>query len=513
MKKLFKSAKAKAAAFILLFLFMITGVLSAVGVEAAYNEVYNGSRLYELIYNYRYVFLSALAVSAIAIILLLIFIIGAAGHRKYTDEIVLNKFDKIPLEITALFVLIPFLILTVWESDILLIAACAVSVIMLIPFLQTLSARIKYGKWYKNSIIFNIALWFCKLLKRLISIGQRFFLKLPVIYKTILLYAGFIIINLALSLLFIMSDGFFLFLALLIVIDVAVLAALCLFSVGIQKIKNVSRLISQGKFDVSIDRENMLLDFKDIADNLNNISIAIAKAVETATKSERMKAELITNVSHDIKTPLTSIISYVDLLKKENIKDEKALEYIEVLDRQSAHLKKLTYDLIDASKASTGNVEINLQDVDVVEFVNQAAGEYSERFTENGLAVILNIPQQSIYIRADGKLLWRIIDNLLGNACKYSQENTRVYISVNQSGSKAVISIKNISRDVLNINGDELTERFVRGDSSRNTEGSGLGLSIAKSLAELQNGSLSIDIDCDLFKAEVAFEVKSPAEE
>ena len=230
----------------------------------------------------------------------------------------------------------------------------------------------------------------------------------------------------------------------------------------------------------------------------------MAIAVEQKMKSERLKTELITNVSHDIKTPLTSIINYVDLLQKAHTRDEEA-QYLEVLQRQSARLKKLTEDLVEASKASTGNVSANLVQTNVVESINQALGEYEDRLAAGSLLVVKSFDAEDLSILADGRLLWRILDNLLGNVCKYALAGTRVYVTAAAEGGEVVLSIKNISRQQLNVSVEELMERFVRGDTARTTEGSGLGLNIARSLTELQRGKLHLVVDGDLFKAELRF--------
>ena len=223
-------------------------------------------------------------------------------------------------------------------------------------------------------------------------------------------------------------------------------------------------------------------------------------------KSERMRTELITNVSHDIKTPLTSIINYVDLLKKEGVDSENAPEYLEVIDRQSARLRKLTEDLIEASKASTGNITVNAERTDVNVLLSQANGEYQSKLAARDITTVLSLSETSLFILADGRLLWRVFDNLLGNINKYAQSGTRVYLSSEHDrDGKVRITFRNISHAPLNISGDELMERFVRGDASRNTEGSGLGLSIARSLVELQGGTFDIEIDGDLFKAILTF--------
>ena len=251
----------------------------------------------------------------------------------------------------------------------------------------------------------------------------------------------------------------------------------------------------------------MLPTLKEHGERLNSIRDGMKSAVERQMRSERMKAELITNVSHDIKTPLTSIINYVDLLKKEGLDSEHAAQYLEVLDRQSARLKKLTEDLVEASKASTGNITVNAEPTDLSLLLSQAAGEYEERLRNRSLEPVLTLPKNAPPVLADGRLMWRVFDNLLGNICKYAQPQTRVYLSF-RAGEEAVsVTFKNVSAEPLNLPPEELIERFTRGDASRNTEGSGLGLSIAKSLTELQGGRFLLDIDGDLFKAMVTFPI------
>ena len=237
---------------------------------------------------------------------------------------------------------------------------------------------------------------------------------------------------------------------------------------------------------------------------VNDISGGFSNAIEESLKSERLKTELITNVSHDIKTPLTSIINYVDLLKKEEIQNEKAKEYIEILDNKSQRLKKLTEDLIEASKVSSGNVKLNIENINIKELINQTIGEFKDRFEEKGLKIETQISDENLTIKADNRYVYRIIENLFSNITKYAQENSRVYIDIERNRNYRVhICLKNISKEKLNINADELMQRFVRGDKSRYTEGSGLGLSIAKSLTELQKGKFSIKIDGDLFRVDI----------
>lgn len=263
--------------------------------------------------------------------------------------------------------------------------------------------------------------------------------------------------------------------------------------------------ISQGNTQYQIEMKNLTGKEKNMGEHLNNISSGLDSALSLQVKSERLKADLITNVSHDIKTPLTSIINYVDLLKREGIQDPKIAAYLEVLDQKSQRLKTLTEDLVEASKASSGNMKLEICDIDLVELVCQTNGEFEERFAMRHLELVCNMHDNVLIIQADGKRLWRVLENLYTNAVKYAMEHSRVYVDVTGEEGNAVFTIKNVSENPLNIKPDELTERFVRGDVARTTEGSGLGLSIAKSLTELQHGVFQVIIDGDLFKAMISF--------
>lgn len=272
-----------------------------------------------------------------------------------------------------------------------------------------------------------------------------------------------------------------------------------------QQLEEAGKRVASGDMSSPIDTSKMFWKFREHGENINKVSDGIQLAVDERMKSEHFKTELITNVSHDIKTPLTSIINYVDLIKKEEIQDEKVQGYVEVLDRQSARLKKLIEDLMEASKASTGNLAVNLEECDIEVLLTQVIGEFEERLQKNQLEVVVSKPDHPVKMMADGRHMWRVLDNLLNNACKYSLPGSRVYVSLQQEKNEAVIVFKNISKTALNIPSEELMERFVRGDSSRNTEGSGLGLSIAQSLTELMCGSMKLEIDGDLFKVTLRF--------
>lgn len=282
--------------------------------------------------------------------------------------------------------------------------------------------------------------------------------------------------------------------------DIVVFIITYIITMHLKTLQDGAQHLAQGDFDYKIPVENLKGEILNHAQNLNAISDGMMIAVEERLKSERMKYELLTNVSHDIKTPLTSIINYVDLLKSQPMETEEAKEYIEVLDRQSSKLKKLITDLIEVSKASTGNITVNSAPMELKELLTQCLGEYDSRFKEKNLDVVTSIPNQPVEIVSDGRLLWRVFDNILGNIFKYALENTRIYIDLEANTDVVIIKVKNISESKLNISADELMERFVRGDSSRTTEGSGLGLSIAKSLTELMNGQFKVEVDGDLFK-------------
>ena len=276
--------------------------------------------------------------------------------------------------------------------------------------------------------------------------------------------------------------------------------------IQMKRLQEGGKHIAEGDLDYQINTEHMLPALKEHAADLNRINEGVSKAVNEKMKSERFKTELITNVSHDIKTPLTSIINYVDLLEKEEIPNENAKEYLEVLERQSARLKKLIEDLIEASKASSGSLSVNLEKLEAGVFLVQTVGEFKEKTEKNKLDLQIKKPEEPIYIMADGRHFWRVIDNLMNNICKYAQPETRVYINLEQTGEKVQITFRNTSRYPLNISSEELMERFVRGDSSRNTEGNGLGLSIAGSLMELMHGKMHLVVDGDLFKVVLEFD-------
>lgn len=272
------------------------------------------------------------------------------------------------------------------------------------------------------------------------------------------------------------------------------------FRTQIYEITKQVEMMRKGNMNVSIKCTNSELE--ELGENINHLKQGMEKAINESIKAERLKTDLITNVSHDLKTPLTSIINYTDLLKKEKIENENAKKYIDILEKKSKKLKILTEDLIEVSKISSGNEKATLEKIDFKELVLQANGEFAEKFEEKNLEVISNLPKEAVIVDLDGKKMWRVLENLYQNVYKYSLENTRVYVDLIVN-DHIVFTIKNISKEKLNISPDELMERFIRGDSSRHTCGNGLGLSIAKDLSKLNGGTLSIQIDGDLFVAKI----------
>ncbi|MFR6258142.1 MAG: histidine kinase dimerization/phospho-acceptor domain-containing protein, partial [Anaerovoracaceae bacterium] len=368
-------------------------------------------------------------------------------------------------------------------------------------FILVFAAKLRQNNLWKSSVTYLIYRFIRWIGLRLLYVLNSIHL----VWKSALVVAAGIFINL-----FIVLNCAYNGSMLLIWFAGAVLVeAFAVYSaMALKKLKDGGKHLADGDLEYQIDKKGLFLDLSEHADNLNSIGQGMAKAVDEKMKSEMFKTELITNVSHDIKTPLTSIINYVDFLKKEKFDNKKAEEYIEVLDRQSQRLKKLTEDLVELSKAATGNVKINMEPCKIGIMMTQVMGEYQEKAEKEDLKLVMNMPENEMEILADGRSLWRVLDNLLNNICKYSQPGTRVYQTLEKQGSRAVITYKNTSKYELNMTADELMERFVRGDSSRHTEGSGLGLSIARNLVELQKGTFDIFIDGDLFKVVMEFEIK-----
>lgn len=305
------------------------------------------------------------------------------------------------------------------------------------------------------------------------------------------------------NLLMMTNAGFFVLLA--VVTDAFTIVIMIKRQIEKEKIKKGIIRIVEGDSEYKIVLEGLSKDNREIAEHVNHIGEGIQNAVEKSLKDERLKTDLITNVSHDIKTPLTSIINYVGLLKQEKFEDEKVQRYLDILDRKSQRLKTLTEDVVEASKISSGNINLEFVNLNLVEMIHQTTGEFTEKFEKRDLKIVLNVPEEPVIIRVDGRRMWRVIENVYNNAAKYAMPGTRIYADMSANGNTVRFSLKNVSEYPLNITADELTERFIRGDISRSTEGSGLGLSIAKNLTEMQGGQFDIYVDGDLFKVTVTF--------
>ncbi len=511
----------------------------AVNDPNAENIFYQDIRFATFLYDMRYVFFVILALSALLFFPLFAYLLATAGKRAYAEKAQGSFIELIPFDLfTAIYVGLSFAavggfmlimndLYTVFDriAYIFTTALAVVCYLLLLLYLVSFITRLRIGGilkttviWRLLTVIFRLSVKLFRLIVkffRLIGRGFRFlgkkirafFRMLPLIWHIIV----------AMALLFVMdfimiviatNNRSFGFLCFYLIIRTTLFSVFLMYIyLMLRKLKKGGEAIASGDFSYQIETENMLGDLRKFGDDLNHISTSMETAVDARLKSERLKTELITNVSHDIKTPLTSIINYVDLLKKEEPESETVREYVNVLDRQSHKLKKLIGDLVEASKASTGNVAVHLEECDVGVMLEQTVGEYEEKLQKAGLSAVVTCSRTPMKIMADGRHLWRIFDNLMSNICKYSLPGTRVYLETRTDGEMGIITFKNISKSPIDISADELTERFVRADTSRNTEGSGLGLSIAQSLMKLQNGTLDIVCDGDLFKAILTFKI------
>ena len=466
-------------------------------------------------YSLKYYLIAFAVLSLVSVIILFCYICCAAGHKKDYNGIYLGYLDLIPTDIYFLILAVFTLVfVNIWvsfyfeglELVIYIFALGTLLYFLAIGFMTTLAKRVKTKTVFKNTLIYKLSAIIIKGIKAFYKFVIYYFKKLPLAWKTLLILAVLLFIEAIYMLLTIEYYNVVTY-VFAFAFDLIISIIVMYIAVTLQIIKKGGDKIASGNITHKIETRYMVLDFKDFSENLNGISDGLEAAVNEKVKSEMFKTELITNVSHDIKTPLTSIINYVDLLKKEEIENDTAREYILTLERQSDRLKKLIEDLVEASKAATGNLAVNLAPCDIGVLLSQSIGEFDERFNNAAVTPLLKKPERSVIIKADARHLWRVIDNLLNNICKYSQPETRAYIDVTTVNNRAVITFKNISRFELNISPDELMERFVRGDKSRNTEGSGLGLSIAKSLTELQKGEMNIEVDGDLFKVTLEFDI------
>ena len=447
-----------------------------------------------------------------------------AGRRPEDEEIHLNGFDRWYTEIAAGTVIGIWLAGTIISGTLIANSSLGYShvvvtviVICLICGTYTMAwfligylslvRRIKAGTLWKNSLIRKVLKWIGKCSGKLVDFARAFSRNTAEKIKVLLvggafLFLQFLIIGCVFS-------GAGVFLLALMAVDVAVMIFAIRKADGLDLIMDGLKKISDGELQYKIKTDTLTGKQKVMAEYINNIGSGLDAAVENSLKKERMQTELITNVSHDLKTPLTSIINYVDLMKRENPTDPKIQEYLRILDEKSQRLKVLTEDVVEASKASTGNIKLEMNDIDFVEMVQQVIGEFEEKFQEKNLTMMVHFTDEPSIIYADGQRMWRVLENVFGNVVKYAMEGTRVYAEISNRNKKVTFSLKNISAQPLNISADELTERFIRGDVARNTEGSGLGLSIAKSLTELQGGEFKLYLDGDLFKVMITFVAKN----
>lgn len=510
------------------------GVAQDTGLE---DEIAISMRIDKLAYELRVESLICSLVGICFAVLLTVYLVKVAGRRYPDGKVTRSRVHSIPYELVAIvtagvLVLLVYIVLDVLEFDdvadlyrivneplyIGLFAGMAAGAFAVCAFaLHTLVVRIRRGKWYKTFLVYYVLYYACRVLSKLghatknvlCAFGRMckyYFANLPLYAK----FGGcYLVLSVVEFLVLILAQPNEPAIWVLWVPYKIVITLLLLWHViSLRQAERYGEQLAAGEYGHPIDTKWLAGSVKPHAENLKTVQEGLEVAVRERVKSERMKTELITNVSHDIKTPLTSIINYVELLKKEPLQPEVARDYVEVLDRQSARLKKLTEDVVEASKAASGAIQVQPEPLDLAVFLSQVIGEYEERMAAADLTLVSRLDKQLPQVYVDARHLWRVLNNLLGNALKYAQSGTRVYLSAySEKDTEVRISVRNISAVELGVDAEELTERFVRGDDSRNTEGSGLGLSIAKSLVELMHGDLSIELDEDLFKVIVTLPV------
>ncbi len=476
----------------------------------------------------KYVLFFALGIAAIVIIIMLSQITINAGLKENeTGEVEPGFIDRIPFDICLLFLLVVFAaswiimgltmagdVDMVLNNVIIMILFVAV-ILVLMTFLTTLSVRVKIGKLYKNTVIYRIIRSFKRKTPR--KIRRRIFKELSFFKKICIGVTLYIIAEAAI--LFTMTylgiigevfepmSVFGMFLVIWALSRLIMIPIITMVAINLNYIREEGQRLAEGVLGDEIATKLTIASFRAHGKNLDQIKKEINKAMEQEIKSERLKTELITNVSHDIKTPLTSIVSYVDLLGRAETTEEERAKYLDILDRHTKNLNNLLDELIEASKISSGNIEIELSRISLNIIIGQTVEEFADKFEKFYLLPRIMIPEEDVYIMGDGRWIWRILANLLNNACKYSAPETDVEIRLETDNGKAILSISNSVKEEINIDAQELTERFVRGDSSRHTEGSGLGLSITKILAELQDAQLEVEVEEGRFTAKLVFDI------
>lgn len=455
------------------------------------------------------------------LIVCLVWLTTVAGRSNRDDELHLNWFDAWKTEVAATVVIVLWLIPVLLSGSILALSdlfrnlsnelvtlygyynyvmnsipyvigggmLAAYTCLMFLVGYLSLVRRLKAGTMWKNSVL-NMIVQFVHQVS--INIGS--------VWKVVIIFGGLFLIHGAAQI-----SGHSVLFVILLPIDIVAFVYLVYQTIGKKKIKQGISQIAQGEIDYKIDTTGLSGEQKEVAELVNVIGTGLNTAVEKSVKNERLKTDLITNVSHDIKTPLTSIINYVELLKQENFEDPKIRRYIEVLEQKSQRLKTLTEDVVEASKVSSGNISLDMMNLNLVEMIQQTSGEFQEKFAARNLEEVLNLPEEEAMICVDGRRTWRVLENIYNNAAKYAMEGSRIYADLNVLEDQVLFTLKNVSAYPLNISADELTERFIRGDISRSTEGSGLGLSIAKTLTEMQKGQFELYLDGDLFKVTIRF--------
>ena len=480
----------------------------------ARDRYYYAIHTFRLISRYRVLMIVITPVMVVSIFILLTFLLIGAGRRRDSDQFFIRWPDKIPFDVFVLLVVLlaaaPRLLLrlpairsTLKEQDhlfwILFVALTRIfRIVLYLWLLISFTRRCKTHTLVRNLLSYRIFVFLKKTVQYVLANLSGVWRGL-VIWSLLSVFEGYYVIfntSTVVTIIWVIEKALVTMVGTVMVIN-------------FQKLERGSRAMRRGELDTKVNLSWMFPLLRRHGENLNGISDALKRSLAEQMRSERMQSELITNVSHDIKTPLTSIISYVELLKKDGLDSPHAEEYLEVLDRQSDRLKKLVGDLVEASKVASGSISVEPECIDGNLLLTQVAGEYTERLEQRGLIPVYDLCAEPLEISADPNLLWRVFDNLMNNALKYAQTGTRIYLTTEIRDGGAVICFRNISDQMLNISPDELMERFVRGDSSRNTEGSGLGLSIAKNLTELQGGSFALSIDGDLFKILIGFPLAS----
>lgn len=479
----------------------------------------------------------ALLLSVFLFLVSIVWLTAVAGRKPDEGkELYLHPFDRWKTELAAAMVVVPWILatmllsaswagvgiyyasgsgndslyyyafsMTVEDACVIAVYSTVTAILFLIGYLS-LVRRIKARTLWKDSILKMLLKWSWKAVVTCYDCMRTFWRHRRVLSKTIVLYGIFLLFQwLPVMASYGVSEG-----PVFLMLAVDLVAAVFLIRNALEKerIKSGIREIASGNLNYQFPFKRFQGgDYQDMAENLSNIGDGLQKAVEKSMRDERLKTDLITNVSHDIKTPLTSIINYVDLLKRENFEDPKIQGYLDILEMKSQRLKTLTEDVVEASKVSSGNITLEFMDVDLVEMLNQTIGEFSEKMEAKQLKVIASLPEEPAVIHVDGRRMWRVLENIFNNAAKYAMPGTRIYADLKPEGKRICFSLKNVSEQPLNFSSDELTERFIRGDVSRSTEGSGLGLSIAKSLTEMQGGKFELYLDGDLFKVTITFEM------